>query len=68
MVNYCSVPGCTEKGGHSFPKDAAMRLKWKVAIRRIDPKTKQLWEPGNCAVVCRHHFTKDSYVETLMGE
>ena len=45
MPNYCSVPGCTEKGGHSFPIDAAMRLKWKVAIRRIDPETKKLWEP-----------------------
>ena len=22
-----------------------MRLKWKVAIRRIDPETKKLWEP-----------------------
>ena len=38
MPKYCSVPGCTEKGGHSFPKDAAMRLKLKVAIRRIDPE------------------------------
>ena len=38
MPNYCSVPGCTEKGGHSFSNDDAMRLKWKVAIRRIDPE------------------------------
>ena len=51
-----------------FPKDDAMKLKWKIAIRRMDPVTKRLWEPGNTAVVCRRHFTKDSYVETLLGE
>ena len=51
-----------------FPKDAAMKLKWKIAIKRMDPVTKRLWEPGKTAVVCRRHFTKDSYVETLLGE
>ena len=51
-----------------FPKDDAMKLKWKIAIRRMDPVTKRLWEPGNTAVVCRRHFTRDSYVETLLGE
>ena len=68
MPNYCSVPGCTEKGGQSFPKDAVMSLKWKVAIRKFDQETKKLWVPGNSAVVCRHHFTKGSYVKTFMGE
>lgn len=69
MPGYCCVPWCTERsGGHQFPKDDEMKLKWKVAIRRINPETKKIWEPGNRAVVCRKHFTSDCYQQTLMGK
>ena len=67
MPQYCCVPMCTNSGGHRFPKDESIKLKWRVAIKRIDPQTKQLWMPGDLDVVCKMHFLPSDYTETLMG-
>ncbi|XP_046543594.1 uncharacterized protein LOC124253791 [Haliotis rubra] len=68
MPQYCSVPGCTNSGGHRYPSDSDLRLKWRVAVRRVDPKTKKLWQPGKTDVVCQSHFTADDFTVTLLGE
>ena len=68
MPQYCCVPKCTSnKGGHRFPSDEALKLKWRVAIKRIDERSKKLWMPGRLDVVCRDHFKPEDYNETLLG-
>jgi len=67
MPQYCCVPGCNNFGGHRFPNEKKLNKKWRVAIKRVDPATKQLWTPGKHDVVCSAHF-KDYYLrETLLG-
>ena len=63
MVNYCAVPGCTNRGGHRFPKESNLQRKWEVAIKRDDPRTKQPWRSTSAvsSVVCRAHFVADDY-------
>lgn len=61
------MPGCGRYNGHRFPKDAALQLKWRVAIKREDPKTKQLWCPGKEDVVCHFHFQESDYRVTESG-
>ncbi|XP_048242560.1 uncharacterized protein LOC124133758 [Haliotis rufescens] len=69
MPRYCSVPGCKNKiGGHKYPSDPDLQQKWRVAVRRVDVPTKNLWKPGTGDVVCRAHFTDDDFVDTLLGE
>ncbi|XP_013391522.1 uncharacterized protein LOC106159689 [Lingula anatina] len=68
MPQYCCVPECkSRQGGHNFPKDSGLRLKWRVAINRVCSKTKRLWNPGRYSVVCAKHFTPSDYRETLTG-
>jgi len=69
MPQYCCVPQCTSnKGGHRFPKNESQKLKWRVAIKRMDPWTKNLWSPGALDVVCADHFLPSDYSETLLGK
>ncbi len=68
MPDYCCVPGCKTLGtGHRFPAEAELRRRWIVAIKRIDPVTKKLWQPSKLAVVCSSHFTAEDYNSTPMG-
>lgn len=66
MPQYCSVPLCTNSGGHLFPTDPVMLRKWRVSINRKDPKTKELWNPKlSHDVVCGKHFLGTDYQEPL---
>ena len=68
MPQYCCVPQCkSKKGGHLFPADARLRLMWRVAIRRTDPQTKKLWQPGLRDRVCADHFVESDFKSTLTG-
>ena len=61
----CCVPGCINSdGGHRFPKEPAKKLKWRVAIKRLDPSTKRLWNPGQYDVVFFNHFASQDYRTT----
>ncbi|XP_064605006.1 uncharacterized protein LOC135470158 isoform X2 [Liolophura sinensis] len=47
MPQYRCVPQCKNaSAGHTFPRNKLLRQRWNVAIRRIDPVTKKVWEPG----------------------
>ena len=67
IMKYCCVPGCSGFGGHKFPNSSERRMQWRVAIRRIDPRTKGLWMPSDSAIVCHKHFKESDYKTTLMG-
>ena len=68
MPQYCCVPQCkNKKGGHLFPKDEHLKMKWRVAIRRLDPKMKKLWLPGLIDRVCSDHFIEHDFKDTLTG-
>ena len=41
MPTRCCVPGCATSGGHKFPKDVDLQMKWRVAIKRSDEKKDQ---------------------------
>lgn len=64
MPQRCSVPFCCNYGGHQFPKDKQRRFQWRVAIKRLDPLTKKLWEPNDRDVVCHLHFVASDYKDT----
>lgn len=66
MPTRCCVPGCSEYGGHKFPTDPDLCLRWRVAIKRSSSK-KGLWKPGKHDVVCHQHFKASDYKETLLG-
>jgi hypothetical protein len=68
MPQYCCVPLCTNFGGHRFPTESKLRDKWRVAVKRVDPLTKRLWEPGKYDVVCQSHFRDEDYTSTLLGQ
>lgn len=45
-----------------FPTSTQELLKWRVAIRRADPKTKRLWAPDlSRDRVCSDHFLPSDY-------
>ncbi|XP_071171650.1 uncharacterized protein [Mytilus edulis] len=68
MPQYCSVPGCRNSGGHKFPEERELQLRWRVAIKRRDSTTKGLWKPGKHDVVCAAHFKEADYrVSGLLG-
>ena len=67
MPQYCCVPGCTNFGGHLFPEEKDLNLRWRVAIKRRDPKTKGLWKPGKYDVVCSLHFKDTDFRVTKSG-
>ncbi len=56
----CSVPGCSNRGGHEFPADIDRRKDWVIAIRRDNGKG-GLWEPTKWSVVCQAHFKAEDY-------
>ena len=57
MPQTCCVPMCDGMGGFRFPKDPSLRLKWRVAIKRVDQNNRtKLWEPWPTATVCEKHF------------
>ncbi|CAC5401581.1 unnamed protein product [Mytilus coruscus] len=69
MPQYCSVPGCRNSGGHKFPEERELQLKWRVVIKRRDTTTKGLWKPGKHDVVCAAHFKDADYrVSGLLGK
>ncbi|CAC5425311.1 unnamed protein product [Mytilus coruscus] len=45
----CSVPQCSNRGGHVFPKDEKLKKKWIKAIRRNSDKNKY-WKPSKTSV------------------
>jgi len=58
----CVVPGCSNRGGHEFPKDPGLRKAWVVAIRRNDADNKsRLWTPTATSLVCADHFLPSDY-------
>ena len=52
----CSVPKCSNKGGHTYPSDPELRKKWIIAVKR------DKWTPTKNSVVCKNHFTKEDYI------
>ncbi|XP_063435736.1 THAP domain-containing protein 6-like [Mytilus trossulus] len=68
MPQRCCVPGCKASGGHQFPNDPTLKMKWRVVFRRTDVKTKKLWNPGQHDVVCYDHFLATDYRRTLSGD
>lgn len=58
------VPCCCNYGRHRFPKDSERRMKWRIAIKRSDPRTKKLWEPSERVVVCHLHFVASDNKDT----
>ena len=63
----CSVYGCSNRGGHEFPKDDATCKAWVIAIRRTEQNGK-MWRPTANSVVCKAHFKATDYKEkTLIG-
>lgn len=64
MVKYCCVPLCGRFGGYKFPSDEGFQLKWRVAIKRMDRKTKNLWNLGKEDIVCHAHFSEYDTTES----
>ena len=64
----CCVPGCHQRGGHSFPTDSTQRKAWIHAIKRGSDRFKA-WEPNQHSVVCGSHFRSEDYIqETVCGK
>ncbi|XP_068747396.1 uncharacterized protein [Montipora capricornis] len=70
MVNYCSVAGCTNSSRnspdisfHLFPKDLALRRKWKKFCRRADKGFEKQENPRICAA----HFKTSDFKQCLNG-
>jgi hypothetical protein len=49
------------------PSDPELKKKWRVAIKRLDEKLRNLWTPGKYDVVCTAQFRVSDYKETLSG-
>ena len=63
IMPQCSVPGCTQQGGHKFPNDSLLRKAWIIAIKRDHPGKKgKMWIPCQTARVCHSHFKDDDFV------
>lgn len=45
-----------------FPIDAGLAQRWTVALRRLDPVSKKLWQPTKHSRVCSDHFLDDDYI------
>ena len=70
MVNYCSVAGCTNSSRYSpdisfhfFPKDLALRRKWRKFCRRADKGFETQENPRICAA----HFKISDFKQSLNG-
>ena len=62
MPNKCSVPGCSGRGGFSFPSDPERRIKWRDAIKKTS------WNPSAYSTVCESHFKPDDFTDTITAE
>lgn len=72
MPRQCAAVGCHEKNGlgtpfsfHSFPRDKALRKAWTLKVNRMDVKTKRLWQPKDCDVLCSKHFEPSCFPDKL---
>ena len=70
MPQYCCVPLCSSRtSGHKFPSQTNsedLYKKWIVAVKRVDPVSKRLWQPGKYDRVCSNHFTPTDYQNLTM--
>ena len=62
MTQYCCVPGCTQSGGNQFPVEKDLNLKWRVAIKRTDPVTRDCGSQGNMTW-CAQHISRTTISE-----
>lgn len=69
MPSCCCVPGCSTRGGLSFPKDEALKKQWIIAIKKYSNVNKhKLWSPHPRSVVCHLHFKDEDFItETRYG-
>ncbi|XP_061167395.1 uncharacterized protein LOC133176262 [Saccostrea echinata] len=69
MPTCCCVPGCSTRGGLSFPREERIRKLWIRAIRRNDEDiTYKHWTPQPFSVVCHKHFREEDFTsETQHG-
>ena len=66
MPTECCVPGCTGRGGHLIPKNAILRKRWIVAIKRDVGKNFRI---TSNTVLCHQHFVSSDYNEkTTFGK
>ncbi|NXD66060.1 THAP9 transposase, partial [Eolophus roseicapillus] len=71
MTRSCSALGCTARDNgrsrergisfHQFPVDAAQRREWIRAVNRVDPQSRQAWQPGPGAILCSRHFAEADF-------
>ena len=61
MPNKCSVPGCSGRGGFSFPSDPEQKIKWKAAI-------KISWDPSAWSTVCDSHFKPEDFKDSIRAQ
>lgn len=60
---YIVVYRCVKKvDGHLFPSNPELKLKWQTAIRKLDEKSKKLWEPAIHDRVCNAVITLQQIV------
>ncbi|XP_062597074.1 THAP domain-containing protein 6-like [Saccostrea cucullata] len=69
MPTCCCVPGCSTRGGLSFPKEEKIKKLWIRAIRRNDEDIAyKHWTPQPFSVVCHKHFREEDFTcETQHG-
>nr|XP_051675584.1 DNA transposase THAP9 isoform X1 [Oryctolagus cuniculus] len=73
MTRSCCAVGCSTRDtvrsrerGLSFhqcvfPTDILLRSKWIRAVNRVDPRSKKIWIPGPCAMLCSKHFQESDF-------
>nr|KAF6393988.1 THAP domain containing 9 [Pipistrellus kuhlii] len=71
MTRSCSAVGCSTRDTlqsrehgysfHQFPSDTILRSKWIKAVNRMDPRSKKIWIPGPCAILCSKHFLESDF-------
>ena len=49
---------------YRFPRDSDIKKQWVLAVNRIKPSDRSLWEPGVTDYVCSKHFTERDYSST----
>ncbi|XP_014670354.1 PREDICTED: uncharacterized protein LOC106811297 [Priapulus caudatus] len=51
-----------------FPANPNLNYKWRVAVRRVEKTTKNLWKPMRHSKVRSDHFGEDDYTSTDLNE
>ena len=51
----CGVYGCSNRLGHSLPKDTFWRKQWQIAVRMEN------FTPTGSSIVCKIHFLESDY-------